>query len=153
MQKEAKDNKIAITAGIHEPGEKGSGKIKNTAIWIDEEGELVQRYQKLHLFDMELTNGPHAHEGEYVFLSLPVKLFLTTNCSIIEEGMEILPPFKTPVGLVGLLICFDVSRQVDKWETSLLNKVIASIPRSSSGLEAARSSDHHIPLSFHCSNR
>ncbi len=69
MQKEAKDNKIAITAGIHEPGEKDSGKIKNTAIWIDEKGELVQKYQKLHLFDMELTNGPHAHEGEYVPLS------------------------------------------------------------------------------------
>ena len=29
--------------------------------------------------------------------------------SIIEEGMEIHPPFETPVGLVGLLICFDVS--------------------------------------------
>ena len=108
LQKEAKENKLAITAGIHEPGEKGSGKVKNTAIWISEEGEIVQRYQKLHLFDMELTNGPHAHEGEYVFCDLTdgVKLTMT---SIIEEGTEIHPPFGTPVGMVGLLICFDVS--------------------------------------------
>lgn len=65
LQKLAKENKLAITAGIHEPGEKGSGKVKNTAIWLSERGEIVERYQKLHMFDMELTNGPHAHEGEY----------------------------------------------------------------------------------------
>lgn len=27
----------------------------------------------------------------------------------VEKGMEILPPFETPVGRVGLSICFDVS--------------------------------------------
>ena len=70
LQKLAKENKLAITAGIHEPGEKGSGKVKNTAIWISEGGEIVERYQKLHMFDMELTNGPHAHEGEYVLMVL-----------------------------------------------------------------------------------
>jgi predicted amidohydrolase len=65
LQKEAKDNNIAINAGIHEPGdEKDSGKIKNTSIWISEDGEIIERYKKLHLFDMNLTNGPQAHEGE-----------------------------------------------------------------------------------------
>ncbi|OWP00002.1 hypothetical protein B2J93_1590 [Marssonina coronariae] len=83
LRKEAKNNKIAITAGIHEPGDNGPGKIKNTAIWISEDGEIVQRYQKLHLFDMELTDGPRAHEGD-----------------IIEEGAEILPPFQTSVGIL-----------------------------------------------------
>ena len=27
----------------------------------------------------------------------------------VEKGMRILPPFSTPVGLVGMTICFDVS--------------------------------------------
>lgn len=64
LQKQAKRFKIAINAGIHEPGEPKSGKIKNTSIWISEDGEIIQRYQKLHLFEMNLTNGPHAREGE-----------------------------------------------------------------------------------------
>ncbi|KUJ16370.1 carbon-nitrogen hydrolase [Mollisia scopiformis] len=92
LQKEAKDNKLAINAGIHEPGDdKKSGKIKNTSIWISEDGEIIERYKKLHLFDMNLTNGPQAHESD-----------------VFEEGMEIVPPLQTPVGLVGLLICFDL---------------------------------------------
>lgn len=64
LQKLAKDNKLAINAGIHEPGDEGEGKIKNTSIWIDESGELKHRYQKLHLFDMDLKNGPRARESE-----------------------------------------------------------------------------------------
>jgi predicted amidohydrolase len=34
---------------------------------------------------------------------------LLTLDSVFEEGKEILPPFQTPVGRVGLMICFDVS--------------------------------------------
>ena len=64
LQEQAKKNRIAINAGIHEPGERGSGKIKNTSIWISEDGEIIQRYQKLHLFEMNLENGPHARESE-----------------------------------------------------------------------------------------
>jgi predicted amidohydrolase len=61
----AEENKICITGGIHEPGEEtNSGKISNTSIWISEKGEIVERYKKIHLFDMNLTNGPQAHESE-----------------------------------------------------------------------------------------
>ncbi|KAF4636616.1 hypothetical protein G7Y89_g1469 [Cudoniella acicularis] len=91
LQAEAKKFNIAINAGIHEPGDENSGKIKNTSIWISENGEIIQRYQKLHLFDMDLKNGPRARESD-----------------TFEEGMSILPPFHTPVGLVGLLVCFDL---------------------------------------------
>jgi predicted amidohydrolase len=64
LQKAAKKHNIAINAGIHEPGDGKDDKIKNTSIWIDEEGEVVERYQKLHLFDMDLKNGPTARESE-----------------------------------------------------------------------------------------
>lgn len=30
------------------------------------------------------------------------------HCSVFEEGPEIHPPFQTPVGKVGLQICFDL---------------------------------------------
>ncbi|KAI9737243.1 MAG: Carbon-nitrogen hydrolase [Claussenomyces sp. TS43310] len=90
LQKAARENGISINVGIHEPGESGE-KIKNTSIWIDEAGEIVQRYQKLHLFEMTLDNGIPARESD-----------------TSEEGDKILPPFRTPIGLVGLLICFDL---------------------------------------------
>lgn len=60
-------------------------------VWINEKGELVQRYQKLHLFDLEIPNGPIMRESK------------TT-----EPGTEILPPFDSPVGKIGSMICFDL---------------------------------------------
>jgi len=91
LRNAAKENKIAINAGIHEPGLLSGKKVRNTSIWISEQGEITQRYQKLHLFDMNITNGPQARESD-----------------VFEEGTEILPPFQTSVGRVGLMICFDL---------------------------------------------
>jgi hypothetical protein len=31
------------------------------------------------------------------------------HISSVEPGNEIIPPFETPVGRIGMLICFDVS--------------------------------------------
>jgi len=67
-------------------------KVKNTSLWIDEAGQISQRYQKVHLFDVEIEGGPVLKESNGV-----------------EKGMEILPPFETKIGRVGLMICFDVS--------------------------------------------
>ena len=49
--------------GIHEPAE-GGEKVKNTLIWINEKGEIAQRYQKLHLFDVEIEGGPVLKESK-----------------------------------------------------------------------------------------
>ncbi|THX39956.1 putative nitrilase [Aureobasidium pullulans] len=90
LQEEAKKNNLHINVGIHEPSD-APKKIKNTSIWIDEKGEITQRYQKLHMFDMELDDGPNMKESDTV-----------------EPGNKITPPFDTPVGRVGLAICFDL---------------------------------------------
>ena len=66
--------------------------MKNALIWISEDGHIVQRYQKLHLFDIDIKNGPVLKES-----------------NSIEKGLNILPPFETSVGRVGLAICFDAS--------------------------------------------
>lgn len=80
---------MPICCGIHEPAE--NEKVKNTLIWIDGGGEIIQRYQKLHLFDVEIKGGPVLKES-----------------NIVEKGTYILPPFDTPVGRIGLTVCFDL---------------------------------------------
>jgi len=65
--------------------------VKNTSIWIDERGEITQRYQKLHLFDVEIKGGPVLKESNSV-----------------EPGSAILAPFETGLGSMGLMICFDL---------------------------------------------
>lgn len=65
LQKEAQQAKLPINVGIHEPA-LGGQKVKNTLIWIDEHGEITQRYQKIHLFDVDIASGPILKESAYV---------------------------------------------------------------------------------------
>lgn len=80
---------IAINIGIHEPTAVEKT-LRNTSLWL-QDGQIKQRYRKLHLFDVDIKDGPVLKESENV-----------------EKGQEIVPPFDTLVGKVGLTICFDL---------------------------------------------
>ncbi|XP_039574135.1 deaminated glutathione amidase isoform X3 [Passer montanus] len=54
-------------------------------------GALVAAYRKLHLFDAALPGAPALCESSF------------TN-----PGRELLPPIDTPVGKVGLAVCYDL---------------------------------------------
>ncbi|KAL9007171.1 MAG: hypothetical protein Q9188_000105 [Gyalolechia gomerana] len=90
LRSSAREHRLPINVGIHEPARDGK-KVKNTLVWIDEDGEIKERYQKLHLFDVDIPGGPVLKESNSV-----------------EKGMAIFPPFETALGNVGMLICFDV---------------------------------------------
>lgn len=92
------DKGIFVAVGVHEPakGENSGKKVQNNQLWISNNGEILHRYQKLHLFDISITNGPILKESNSV-----------------EPGSAILPPF--PVNEneylkfnVGLAICYDI---------------------------------------------
>lgn len=70
LQADARKYQLPINVGIHEPVQ-GGDKVKNTLIWIDEQGGITQRYQKLHLFDVEIKDGPVLRESK---LSSPMTI-------------------------------------------------------------------------------
>ncbi|KAH3305948.1 hypothetical protein KXV87_009473 [Aspergillus fumigatus] len=84
LQREAQQAGLHINVGIHEPT--AGERVKNSSIWIDDRGVITQRYHTVHLFDAT-TPG---------------------ESTTVEKGKGILPVFETPVGRVGLLICFDL---------------------------------------------
>lgn len=61
LQKEAQQASLPINVGIHEPAQ--DGRVKNTLIWINEKGDIAQRYQKIHLFDVDIKGGPVLKES------------------------------------------------------------------------------------------
>lgn len=61
---EARRSSLPIHVGVHEPGV-DPNKVKNTVLWIDEQGCITQRYQKVHLFDVDIKDGPVLKESEY----------------------------------------------------------------------------------------
>lgn len=92
------DKGLYVAVGVHEPGEgeNRGKKVRNNQLWIDNKGEIVHRYQKLHLFDINIANGPILKESNSV-----------------EPGKEILPPFPVNDGTyskfhVGFAICYDI---------------------------------------------
>lgn len=84
LRKAAKESALAINVGIHVPAV--NGKLSNRSCWIDEKGDIVSSYDKLHLFDYGALKESNSVEG----------------------GKKIIPPVDTVVGRVGLTICFDV---------------------------------------------
>lgn len=66
------------------------GKVYNTTLVIDDKGELVRHYQKIHLFDVDLPNGEVYRESNR-----------------FSGGCEA-PLVQLPWGKMGLSICYDV---------------------------------------------
>ena len=67
-----------------------SGKPKNTMLLIDPEGNIRCRYSKLHMFDVEIANGPSYKESS----------FNTAGDRIALAD--------TPLGRLGFAVCYDL---------------------------------------------
>lgn len=67
-----------------------SEKIRNRSFLIDAVGQIVARYDKLHMFDVDLSDGMSYRESD-----------------TLEPGDQaVLAP--TPWGMVGLSVCYDL---------------------------------------------
>lgn len=92
VREAARSSKVHVNVGVHElPMSKDSKRISNSVLWIDDAGSITHRYRKLHLFDVDIKNGPIIKESDST-----------------EPGKEIITPFDSPCGKIGMAICFDL---------------------------------------------
>ncbi len=73
------------------PIRKSNGKIATTCLVIDDKGEIRASYEKLHMFDVEVEDKHHSYRESDIF-----------------EAGEAIKLIDTPLGKVGLSICYDV---------------------------------------------
>jgi predicted amidohydrolase len=84
----ARSRSMWIVGGsIHEAAD---GHVHNTSTLFDRQGELVARYRKLHLFDVDIPGQAPFRES-----------------ALISPGTELVT-HETDVGRLGLSICYDL---------------------------------------------
>ena len=66
------------------------GKIVNRSFLLDTQGEIIARYDKLHLFDIELSSGEFYRESD-----------------VIAPGAKAVVA-STPWGKLGMSVCYDL---------------------------------------------
>ncbi|KAH3675541.1 hypothetical protein WICMUC_002630 [Wickerhamomyces mucosus] len=83
---------LEVNVGVHEPSP-NDDRLINTSLWFNPRGEIVQRYQKIHLFDVNIP-GTVIQESKAA-----------------EPGSKVLTPFDSeliPGGKIGLAVCYDL---------------------------------------------
>lgn len=102
-----------------------SGKPKNTMVLIDPEGNIRAKYSKLHMFDVEIQNGPTYMESARN----------TAGDSIVLAD--------TPFGRLGFAICYDL-RFDEMFRVMALNGAQVIVLPSSFTMNTGK--DHWEPL-------
>ena len=85
LKKEAKENAISVIATIYEKS-RTKDRVYDTALLIDKNGKISTIYRKLHLYDA---------------------LGFRESAKIVP-GKELVKPIRTNIGIVGIMICYDV---------------------------------------------
>ena len=67
-----------------------NGRWANRSLLIDDQGQVTARYDKMHMFDVDLASGESWRES-----------------NAYESGAEVVSA-ETPVGTLGLTVCYDI---------------------------------------------
>ncbi|KAI8886151.1 nitrilase-like protein [Backusella circina FSU 941] len=89
LQHTAQAHSMWISVGLHEQADET--KIYNTQVVLNDQGEIVSKYRKIHLFNVDIENGPRLMESDSTL-----------------AGEEVVMPVQTPLGRLGLETCYDM---------------------------------------------
>uniref|UniRef100_A0A0N5A7V0 Nitrilase and fragile histidine triad fusion protein NitFhit n=1 Tax=Syphacia muris TaxID=451379 RepID=A0A0N5A7V0_9BILA len=92
FRKRAKELGLWLSlGGFHEKNPDGKQLPFNTQLIIDNEGKTRGKYRKLHIFDLEIPGKVRLMESEFS-----------------TRGDKLCDPVNTPIGCVGMNICYDI---------------------------------------------
>jgi predicted amidohydrolase len=86
----ARARRIWVVAGSVAEKVDQPGKTANTSVLVADDGSLAAAYRKIHLFDVNIPDGARYAESE----------------TVIPGDKVVLAP--TPLGRIGLTICYDL---------------------------------------------
>ncbi len=90
LSQQARTHKIWLVGGTLPLRAATPDKLRAACLVYDDRGERIARYDKIHLFDVRLANGEVYQESRS-----------------IEPGSELIV-VDTPLGRLGLAVCYDV---------------------------------------------
>lgn len=102
-RKLAKDSNVWLSlGGVHEAIPDDASKIYNTHLLVDNQGQIVAKYSKLHMFNV-ITPEFKFRESE-----------------MVRSGGELVPPVDSPIGKIGLQIVSSFCQAVNSVNSSVL---------------------------------
>ncbi len=90
LAEQAKELGLWIVGGSFAQLSRGAGRVFNTCPVLDDQGRLQAYYQKIHRFDLDMPGQAKWEESSY-----------------IRAGRRVVT-VDTPVGTIGLSICYDL---------------------------------------------
>src|SRR5436853_1801943 len=135
LQEKARKHKMLVHGGsIVELSPSLPGKFYNTSVLINRDGEIVARYRKIHLFDVDLANGEKHYESERIE---PGNDIVTAEIDGITFGLTICYDLRFPelyrlLALRGAQIImvpagFTLHTGRDHWEVLLRARAIENL--------------------------
>ena len=94
LQEQARKHKMIVHGGsMVEKHPQIAGKFHNTSVLIDQDGQIVAQYRKIHLFDVDLANGEKHYESKRI---VPGNQVVTAELGGVTFGLSVCYDLRFP---------------------------------------------------------
>ena len=110
-----------MVAGTIPLESKQADKVRNTSLVFNQLGEIVARYDKIHLFGVKQGAEEYQESNTIEPGSTPVSFEIKTNGDIWKFGVSVCYDLRFPelYRQIGVVDCHILSASYRDWETSL----------------------------------